>query len=128
MEPGLTEESKITQPSPVCCKCKEQPATIVNRKEKVCKDCFLHQLIHRFKSAIRTKLKIWNDELFMIAVSGGANSMAMLDMLHYSIDSNTNRKMFYKVLVLHIDEGVIYGHSEEKRAQKNTEIIDFVTK
>ena len=41
--------------------------------------------------------------------------MALVDMLHYSMDSNTHRKMFYKVLVLYIDEGIIYSHSKEHR-------------
>lgn len=88
---------------PVCCKCKERTAQVENRKEKICNECFLQQCLHRFKSTVRTKLKIWNDEKFLVCVSGGANSMAMLDMLHYSMDSNTHRKMFYKVLVLYID-------------------------
>lgn len=49
--------------------------------------------------------------------------MALLHMMHESLFGSSNRKMFFKVHVLHIEESAtVYGISEEQR-QKN---IDFI--
>ncbi len=83
--------------------------------------------MHRFKSALRTKLRIWNDEKFLVGVSGGANSMALVDMMHSSMDSNTHRKMFYKVLAIHIDEGLLYKRSPADREAFTHKLKQFVS-
>ena len=82
----------------------------------------MDSIVHRFKQALRTNLKIWKDDLNLIAISGGTSSMALLDLMHYSLfggaDSVSGRKMFFKVHVIYIDEGpAIYDWSLEKHAE-----------
>jgi hypothetical protein len=71
--------------------------------------------VHKFKSSLRQNLKIWKDDLNLVCISGGSNSMAMLNMLYFSLFGNqSNRKMFFRVHILYIDEcRSVYGHDEE---------------
>ena len=81
----------------------------------------MDSVVHRFKSSLRVNLKIWKDDLNLICISGGSASMALLDLMHNSLFGDeekekdgavkiTQRKMFFKVHVLHIDEGrAVYG-------------------
>ena len=94
------------------------PPNFTNKQDKVCKDCFLDILVHKFKSSLRQNLKIWKDDLNLVCISGGSNSMGMLNMLYMSLFGNqSNRKMFFCVHVLYIDEGpAVYGLSEGQHA------------
>lgn len=106
------EESKeSSSKKALCFKCKVQPAVLKNKQDKVCKACFLELLTHKFKSSLRINLKIWKDDLNLVCVSGGVNSMAVLDLIFRSLlGGSSNRKMFFKVHVLYIEEAsVVFG-------------------
>jgi tRNA(Ile)-lysidine synthase TilS/MesJ len=45
----------------------------------------MHSIVHRFKQALRTNLKIWKDDLNLICVSGGSSSMALMDLMHQAL-------------------------------------------
>lgn len=81
----------------------------------------MESMIHRFKMSLRTNLKIWKDDLNVICVSGGSNSMALLDLMHdalFGTSSQSQRKMFFKVHVLYIDEGIsVYEWTPEFHQQ-----------
>ena len=108
----------------MCFKCKTRAASFANKQDSVCRDCFLDIFVHRFKSSLRTHLKIWKDDLNLICVSGGSNSMALLDLVWRSLfGSASQRKMFFRVHVLFIEEGsAVYGWSHERR----TEVFSFI--
>jgi tRNA(Ile)-lysidine synthase TilS/MesJ len=91
------------------------PPNFTNKQDKVCKTCFLEMTVHRFKSSLRQNLKIWKDDLNLICISGGSYSMALLNMLYQSLFGNvSNRKMFFRVHIIHVDEGrVVYDWSPE---------------
>ena len=95
---------------------------MINRGDRSCEACFKQGAIHRFKTNLRTNLKIWKDDSNLICVSGGQNSMAMLNLMHVSLFGESQRKMFFKVHIIHIDESVIYGWDEEKK-QENLNIF-----
>ena len=116
--PPQKEESKSSMSKSLCFKCKKAPATLTNKQDKVCRECFMDILVHRFKSSLRQNLKIWKDDLNLICISGGSNSMALLNMLHYSLFGNqSNRKMFFSVHILYIEESsAVYSCSDEQRA------------
>ena len=61
-------------------------------------------MVHRIKSNLRNNLKIWKDDLNVICISGGSNSMALLSMMKQALFGPSQKKMFFKVHVLHIDE------------------------
>ena len=83
--------------------------------------------MHKFKSSLRQNLKIWKDDLNLVCISGGSNSMGMLNMLYMSLFGNqSNRKMFFRVHVLYIDESpAVYGLSEGQHAA-NLHLIEKV--
>lgn len=110
----------------VCFKCKMRRPNYQNKADKVCKLCFMESMIHRFKMSLRTNLKIWKDDLNLICISGGSNSMALLDLMHESLfgtSTQTQRKMFFKVHVLYIDEGRAVFDWGEKEHQQNLELV-----
>jgi hypothetical protein len=101
----------------MCYKCKVNKASFANKQDKVCKTCLLEVIVHRFKSSLRKNLKIWKDDLNLICISGGSNSMALLHMMFESLFGHySQRKMFFKVHILYIEEGsTVYEWSEEVR-------------
>jgi tRNA(Ile)-lysidine synthase TilS/MesJ len=118
-QPAAVVKASTTMVSQMkCFKCKVNAPNFTNKQDKVCKECFLDILVHKFKSSLRQNLKIWKDDLNLVCISGGSNSMGMLNMLYKSLFGNqSNRKMFFRVHILYIDEGpVVYGHSEEQHA------------
>ncbi|CDW91371.1 UNKNOWN [Stylonychia lemnae] len=109
-----------------CFKCKTKRANFTTKQDKVCRECFLVMFVHRFKSSLRSNLKIWKDDLNLICISGGSNSMALIDLMYQSLFGTvSNRKMFFRVHILYIEEGsVVYGWDEEKREKNIQFIID----
>jgi tRNA(Ile)-lysidine synthase TilS/MesJ len=97
----------------ICFKCKLRPPNYKNKADKVCKGCFMESVVARFKMSLRLNLKIWKDDLNLICISGGSSSMGLLDLMHEALFGNTSlsqRKMFFKVHILYIDEGrAVYG-------------------
>lgn len=76
----------------------------------------MQMLIHRFKNSIIRHVRVQKDFPNLVAVSGGSNSMAMLDLLNQCLSGNTSaKKMFFKVHVLYIDEGCVYNLVEDVR-------------
>jgi tRNA(Ile)-lysidine synthase TilS/MesJ len=86
----------------------------------------MESVVARFKASLRLNLKIWKDDLNLICISGGSSSMSLLDLMHEALFGNTSisqRKMFFKVHILYIDEGrAVYGWSHETW-QKHIEFI-----
>eukprot|EP00347_Sterkiella_histriomuscorum_P003860 403362663 len=124
----VQEEIKAKQADDIkfrCFKCKKNRANFTNKQDKVCKDCFKEMFVHRFKQSLRSNLKIWKDDLNLICISGGSNSMALLDLMHQSLFGTSQRKMFFRVHIFYVDEGrVVYGWDE----QKHQENIEFIIK
>lgn len=120
------EESKV-EPQPagrMCYKCKVNRATVTNKQEVSCKDCLMFMLTHRFKNSIVRYVRIQKDFPNLVAVSGGSNSMAMLNLLHNCLSGNKQaKKMFFKVHILYIDEGTVFGWTDQQR-DANRRIIE----
>ena len=91
----------------------------------MCDAWFNQSAIHRFKTNLRTNLKIWKDDLNLICVSGGQNSMTMLHLMYTSLFGKAQRKLFFKVHVIHIDESALYGWDEEKRQECINSIVNI---
>lgn len=85
---ALAKSTDVITKTLLCFKCKKVPPNFANKQDKVCKVCFLDILVHRFKSSLRQNLKIWKDDLNLVCISGGSNSMALLNMLYFSLFGN----------------------------------------
>ena len=116
-----TQIKALVKQGKICFKCKLRKPNYLNKADKVCKGCFMESMIGRFKMSLRTNLKIWKDDLNLICISGGSNSMALLDLMHDSLfgtSSQSQRKMFFQVHVIYIDEGrVVYNWTPEQHEE-----------
>jgi tRNA(Ile)-lysidine synthase TilS/MesJ len=68
----------------------------------------MENAFHKFKTTVRTKLRIWKDDACLVCVDGGVGSMCMLDLLKKCINESTRKKIFMNITVIHIDESVVY--------------------
>ena len=109
------KEEKKVMTDKICYKCKEAPAQFRNKMDVVCAACLSFMLIHRFKNALRTHVRIQKDFPNCVAVSGGSNSMAMLHYLWTCLAGNKSMKrMFLKVHILYIDESqAVYNNTPD---------------
>jgi tRNA(Ile)-lysidine synthase TilS/MesJ len=112
----------------ICYKCKTNKSNYLNRTEFICKDCLLKNLNHKFRSNLRAHCKIKHEDYVLVCVSGGASSMAMLHWFNTTFnDKTSNRKLFFKLKVLHVDSSVYYINNstkeemQEKRNKTKTE-------
>jgi hypothetical protein len=54
--------------------------------------------------------------------------MALLEMVYQALYGKSQRKMFFKAHVVHVDEGAVYGWSEEERQQNLQVVVDACEK
>ena len=119
------KEKKKTQKiidKKICEKCIQNPSKIYNRNKFLCLNCFNGIIIHKFKSNLRTCCKIRQEDYILVCISGGNYSMGMLELFHQSFnDSNSNRKLFFKIKILYIDDSILLKDKEkiiEERQKK----------
>lgn len=109
-----------------CEKCKERKATLMNRNKPLCNQCFLAILNHKFKSNLRTNCKIRHEDHVLVCISGDNNSMAMLNLFYKSFnESITNRKLFFKLQILHIDDSLFYKEKELIISNRNQRLASL---
>ena len=104
---GAKKSKKIIDKK-ICEKCSQNPSKIYNRNKFLCLNCFNGIIIHKFKSNLRTCCKIKQEDYLLVCISGGNYSMAMLELFHQSFnDSNSSRKLFFKIKILYIDDSIL---------------------
>ena len=118
-----TKKSKKIKDKNVCEKCSQNPSKIYNRNKFLCLNCFNGIIIHKFKSNLRTCCKIRQEDYLLVCISGGNYSMAMLELFHQSFnDSNSSRKLFFKIKILYIDDSILLREKskiiEERQRRK----------
>ena len=98
----------------ICEKCMNNPSKLYNRNKFLCLDCFNGIIIHKFKSNLRTCCKIRQEDYLLVCISGGNYSMGMLELFHQSFnDSNSNRKLFFKIKILYVDDSILLKDKEK---------------
>ena len=81
-------------------------------------------LTHRFKNALVRYVRIQKDYPNLVTISGGSNSMAMLHFLYFCLSGNTSqKKMFFKIHVLYIDEARAVFNVSQEEADRRTALI-----
>ena len=85
-----------------CDRCKNK--AVYTRKysgEKLCSKCFSNSIMRKTAKTISKHNMIQNDELVAVAVSGGKDSLALLNIIHkMSLSHN------FRIKVVTIDEGI----------------------
>ena len=104
----------------ICEKCMNNPSKLYNRNKFLCLDCFNGIIIHKFKSNLRTCCKIRQEDYLLVCISGGNYSMGMLELFHQSFnDSNSNRKLFFKIKILYVDDSILLKDKEKIIEERN---------
>jgi hypothetical protein len=118
------QQNELVKQGILCFKCRMRRPNYAMKQDKVCRGCFMESMVNRFKSSLRTNCKIWKDDLNLVCISGGSGSMALIDLLANSLFEKhaSQRKMFFSVHCLWIDEGSIWDWSEERRAEVITNL------
>lgn len=96
----------------LCDKCGMRPAEIYqpHSNKKLCKECFIEDVRNRAINEIKRWNMIKNDDIVMMALSGGKDGYVLLDVLgNYFSKSN-------KLIGLNIIEG-IHGYNKEEDAK-----------
>lgn len=120
------KNNKVTDKK-ICEKCLENSSKIYNRNKFLCLNCFDSIIIHKFKSNLRTCCKIRQEDYLLVCISGGNYSMGMLELFHQSFnDSNSKRKLFFKIKILYIDDSILLKEKEKiiEERQKRKLFLD----
>ena len=113
------KKNKVTDKK-ICEKCKKNKSKVYNRNKFLCLDCFNEIIIHKFKSNLRTCCKIRQEDYILVCISGGNFSMGMLEMFRQSFDdSKSNRKLFFKIKILYIDDSLLLKDKEKILEERN---------
>ena len=113
------KKNKITDKK-ICEKCKKNKSKVYNRNKFLCLDCFNEIIIHKFKSNLRTCCKIRQEDYILVCISDGNFSMGMLEMFRQSFDdSKSNRKLFFKIKILYIDDSLLLKDKEKILEERN---------
>jgi hypothetical protein len=126
-KPKLNKKDKKVIDKKICEKCLENSSKIYNRNKFLCLNCFDSIIIHKFKSNLRTCCKIRQEDYLLVCISGGNYSMGMLELFHQSFnDSNSKRKLFFKIKILYIDDSILLKEKEKiiEERQKRKLFLD----
>ena len=108
------KKNKMILDKKLCEKCQQNPSKIYNRNKFLCLNCFDNIIIHKFKSNLRTSCKIRQEDYLLVCISGGNFSMSMLELFRESFnDSNSKRKLFFKIKILYIDDSIFLKDKEK---------------
>ena len=106
-----------------CMKCSDGTAVVLIRNgDPLCNACFLEYVVHKFRATIGKARVIHQGERVLLAVSGGASSCAMLDLVIRGLSKETTRKLRFQPGVIHIDEGQLLGRTAEQRESVKEQI------
>ena len=104
-----------------CEKCQKEPSKICNRDKYLCYNCFEEIISHKFRSNLRTTCKIRHEDYVLVCISGGNASMAMLNMFYKTFyETTTNRKLFFKLKILYIDDSIFNPEKEQIVKERET--------
>ena len=126
-KPKVNKKDKKVTDKKICEKCLENSSKIYNRNKFLCLNCFDSIIIHKFKSNLRTCCKIRQEDYLLVCISGGNYSMGMLELFHQSFnDSNSKRKLFFKIKILYIDDSILLKEKEKiiEERQKRKLFLD----
>ncbi|CAG9334515.1 unnamed protein product [Blepharisma stoltei] len=108
----------------LCYKCGVKPPNYKIRSQKVCRDCFIKNTEHLFRSNLKALLSPKKGENLLIAISGGANSMSMLHLTDTCKNpEKTTKLMQFTPVLLYIDDSFIY-HTPQSQVSEFLESVE----
>uniref|UniRef100_A0A5K3G0Y2 Cytoplasmic tRNA 2-thiolation protein 2 n=1 Tax=Mesocestoides corti TaxID=53468 RepID=A0A5K3G0Y2_MESCO len=112
---SISGRSNVTN----CIKCKGVngvPAVFIRKDDPpLCKTCFLSGCVHKFRSAFGKANIVRNRDAVALAFSGGASSLAMLQLAKMCHSTSQARKLRFQPTVICLyDVGQPYPHKQEE--------------
>ncbi len=106
MEKTITESAqKLTAK---CSKCKKEDARVMISSVSYCKACFQENCLHKFKTTLRTRLRVWKDDLCLVCAGSDLCSLCLLRLLDQSLHEHYRKKVFLALAAIHVDESAVY--------------------
>lgn len=122
----------IVHPKNLCFKCHAKPTIAYRNGLVCCKECFKGAVIEtHFRSVIRGFLEPSpkNPGKALVLLSGGPSSMSLALMAAETANnkSQSKRKMFINIELLHIDESVFYPWNAQLEPANKMKLLQFGT-
>ncbi|XP_001356256.3 cytoplasmic tRNA 2-thiolation protein 2 [Drosophila pseudoobscura] len=81
----------------------------LNFRVAECRDCFLNHARHKFRASLGAAKVLPRNAEVLLAVDGSAESLVLLDMLHFAQTQNTFRRLHCNARVVYIDAQSVHG-------------------
>ncbi|BFF94081.1 cytoplasmic tRNA 2-thiolation protein 2 [Drosophila madeirensis] len=81
----------------------------LNFRVAECRDCFLIHCRHKFRAALGAAKVLPRNADVLLALDGSAESLVLLDMLHFAQTQNTFRRLHCNARVVYIDDQSVHG-------------------
>lgn len=106
-----------------CRKCKQRPAVLhIRQQEPYCYECLEAGVQQKVRTATKTQGLILPGDHVLVAVSGGAASLALLSCIVEMRSTNTSRpergKVPFQLTAMHIDSSAAVGTPFDKVAKR----------
>lgn len=106
-----------------CRKCKQRPAVLhIRQQEPYCNECLEAGIQQKVRTATKTQGLVQTGDHVMVAVSGGAASLALLACIVEMKSTNPSRpergKVPFQLTVVHIDSTAVLGTQVQEGAEQ----------
>lgn len=118
---SFNETKKISLKRTTCVKCPENGSVVLNQKDVYCRNCFLHYVSHKFRSTLGKQKIFRSNDKVLIAVSGGASSSALLDLIEQSLE-NEQKKLKIDPIILYLFDD---GASNKREIEENLKLKPY---
>lgn len=111
----------------MCQTCTKKPVIALHSGEQLCKKCFIAYFDRKVRKTIRVHDLIDKGDTIAVAVSGGKDSLTLLDLLHAIFTNNKSVSLF----ALLINEGIVgyrddcVEHTKKFCAERNIPLHIF---
>ena len=126
-EVKANEDNAGEQQQRLCQKCKAQvPIVTLRKKDVYCKDCFLHNCNHKFRSTLGKNKAIKINDQVLVAFSGSQGSLAILKLIQNSFqDRNNPKKIQYHPHIFIIDETEINPNFDLESILTTAQVFEY---
>ena len=85
-------------------RCEDTAFVVLQARAELCKACFSETCTHKFRSTIGKSKQVKRGCRVLVAVSGGASSSAMMDMVKEGVKhTDLRRELYFRPSVIHVD-------------------------
>lgn len=87
----------------LCKKCNSPGNITIKKVYCFCDECFITNIIHKFRSCIGKNTKLTSGDKVLICLSGDISSTVLLDLVSNGISLNTHKKLRISPVFIHVN-------------------------